>query len=208
MVAEDRADVVVDRGGHVAGSDARGVEVLPSRPSQAIAVRCPIGTDVVVGTTSGAVELRGQLGSVSATSASGKIRVAAATEADLRTKSGKVELDECAGHCRVSTKNGAVSVGAAHTADVATVSGAVRIGRASGAVDVRTVSGKVELFSTGGGPIGARTLSGSITIQLPRGVRPDVRASDARWVHCACDGGDDVSIEVASLSGRVEITPV
>ncbi len=207
VTAEDRTGVVVDSGTHFAGTDDRVVEIRPDRPSRSIAVRCPTGTDVMVGTTSGAIELRGRLGSVSVTSASGRIGVAAAAEADLRTGSGKIEIDECAGHCRASTKNGAILVGATNAADIATVSGTVRIGLVAGTVDVRTVSGKVVLFSNGGGPIGARTLSGSVTIHLPPGVRPDVRASDARWVHCRCDEGDDVTIDVASMSGKVEIVP-
>ena len=98
-------------------------------------------------------------------------------------------------------------MGAVNAADIATVSGTIRIGLVADTVDVRTVSGKVELFSGGGGPIGARTLSGSVTIHLPPGVRPDVRASDARWVHCRCEEGDDVTVDVASMSGRVEIIP-
>ena len=98
-------------------------------------------------------------------------------------------------------------VGAAKAADIATVSGKVRIGRVTGAVDVRTVSGSVVLFSQGEGRIGASTLSGSITIHLPPGVRPDVRASNVRSVRCQCEEGDDVTIDVASLSGKVEIIP-
>jgi DUF4097 and DUF4098 domain-containing protein YvlB len=207
VIAEDSAGVVVERGIHVSGTDDRVVEIRPSQASSAVAVRCPTGTDVMVGTASGAVELRGQLGSVSVTSVSGRIRVAAATEADLRTTSGKIEIDECTGHCRASTKSGAVRVGVANALDIATVSGTVRIGRVAGTVDLRTVSGTVVLFANGGGPIGARTLSGSITIRLPPGVRPHVAASDARWVHCRCEQGDDVTIEVASMSGRVEISP-
>jgi DUF4097 and DUF4098 domain-containing protein YvlB len=206
-MAEDRGGVVVEHGAHVAGTEDGVVEIRPGQSSRAVAVRCPTGTDVMVGTTSGAVELRGRLGSVSVTSASGGIRVAAAAEADLRTRSGRVEIDECAGHCRASTKSGTVLVGAANAADIATVSGTVRIGLVAGTADVRTVSGKVVLFSKGGGSIGARTLSGSITIHLPPGVRPDVRASDARWVDCRCEEGEDVTIKVASMSGRVEIIP-
>lgn len=207
VVAEDRDGVVVERGGRVAAADGQVVEIRPNQPSAAVTVRCPIGTDVKVGTTSGAVQLAGRLGSVAVTSVSGRIRVDAAAEADLRTTSGTVEIGECAGHCRASTKNGAVAVGVASSVEVATVSGSVRIGRVSGAVDVRTVSGKVVLAADGQGRIGARTLSGSISIRLPPGVRPDVHASDARWVQCRCAEGEDVTIDVTSLSGKVEITP-
>ena len=53
-------------------------------------MRCPTGTDLVAGTVSGGVKLKGRLGSVSITSSSGSIRVGAVTEADLRTGSGSV----------------------------------------------------------------------------------------------------------------------
>jgi DUF4097 and DUF4098 domain-containing protein YvlB len=207
VVAEDRSDIVVGPGTRIRGTEDDVLQIGPDRGSQAVDVRCPTGTDVMVGTTSGGVELRGRLGSVSVTSASGKVRVAVAEDADLRTQSGKIEVDECAGHCRASTKSAAVVVGSVNAAEISTISGAVRIGRVTGTVDVRTVSGKVVLFSNGSGPIGASTLSGSITIHLPPGVRPDVRASDARWVHCSCEGGNDVTIDVASMSGKVEIRP-
>jgi DUF4097 and DUF4098 domain-containing protein YvlB len=207
VIAEDRNDVVVGRGARIRETDEDVLQIGPEHGSQAVDVRCPTGTDVMVGTTSGSVELRGRLGSVSVTSASGKVRVAIAEEADLRTQSGKVEIDECSGHCRASTKSAAVVAGALDSAEISTISGAVRIGRVTGTVDVRTVSGKVVLFADGSGPIGASTLSGSITIHLPPGVRPDVRASDARWVHCTCECGDDVTIDVASMSGKVEIAP-
>jgi DUF4097 and DUF4098 domain-containing protein YvlB len=207
VTAEARDDVVVERGVRVGDSEGGVLEIRPERGAQAIAVRCPTGTDVMIGTTSGAVELRGRLRAVSVTSSSGRVRVAVTQDTDLRTQSGRIEIDECTGHCRASTKSAAVIVGAVHAAEIATISGAVRIGRVTGTVDVRTVSGKVVLFSNGSGAIGASTLSGSITIHLPPEVHPDVRAADARWVHCTCEGGNDVTIDVASLSGKVEISP-
>ena len=201
------ADVVVTGGTQVVDHDDRVVDVKPIHPAQAIHVRCPTGTDVMVGTRSGAVELQGSLGSVSVISASGRIRVAQAAEVDLRTSSGKIEVDDCTGRCRASTKSGAVVVGSASAAEITTMSGKVRLGLVSGTVEVRTVSGSVTLSSTGVGPISARTLSGSVSIRLPAGVRPEVLASDARWVNCRCEAGDDVTIEIASLSGNVEIIP-
>jgi DUF4097 and DUF4098 domain-containing protein YvlB len=201
------ADVVVTGGTQVVDHDDRAVVVEPDHPSQAVRVRCPPGSDVMVGTTSGAVDLRGSLGSVSVSSASGRIRVAAAAEVDLRTGSGKIEVDDCSGRCRASTKSGAVVVSSANGAEISTVSGTVRLGLVGGTIDVRTVSGSVTLSSTGAGPISARTLSGSVSISLPAGVRPEVLASDARWVDCRCEPGEDVTIDVASLSGSVKITP-
>jgi DUF4097 and DUF4098 domain-containing protein YvlB len=208
VVADDGdAEVVVTGGTQVMDHDEQVVEVQPIHPSQAIHVRCPTGTDVMVGTTSGAVKLQGSLGSVSVSSASGRIRVAAAAEVDLRTGSGKIEVDDCTGRCRASTKSGAVIVGSANAAEITTVSGKIRLGLVAGTIDVRTVSGSVTLMSSGAGPISARTLSGSVSISLPAGVHPEVLASDGRWVECRCEAGDDVTIDVASLSGRVKIFP-
>ncbi len=208
MVADDGAtDVVVTGGTQVVDHEDRVVVVQPDHPSQAIHVRCPPGSDVMVGTTSGAVEMRGSLGSVSVSSASGRIRVASAAEMDLRTGSGRIEVDACTGRCRASTKSGAVVVGSANAAEITTVSGKVRLGLVAGTTEIRTVSGSVTLSSTGVGPISARTLSGSVSISLPEDVRPEVLASDARWVECRCEAGDDVTIDVASLSGRVKIFP-
>jgi DUF4097 and DUF4098 domain-containing protein YvlB len=126
---------------------------------------------------------------------------------DLRTGSGKIEVDDCTGRCRASTKSGAVIVGSANAAEITTVSGTIRLGLVAGTIDVRTVSGSVTLMSSGAGPISARTLSGSVSISLPAGVHPEVLASDGRWVECRCEAGDDVTIDVASLSGRVKIFP-
>ena len=153
VVADDGAtDVVVTGGTQVVDHDDRVVDVQPNHPSQAIHVRCPPGTDVMVGTTSGAVKLQGSLGSVSVSSASGRIRVATAAEVDLRTGSGRIEVDACTGRCRASTKSGAVVVGSANAAEITTVSGKVRLGLVAGTIDVRTVSGSVDAVVDRCGP--------------------------------------------------------
>ena len=108
----------------------------------------------MVGTTSGAVELRGRLGSVSVTSASGTIRVAAGggggSAHGIRERSRSTSAPAIAAPRRRAERG---LVGAVNAADIATVSGTIRIGLVADTVDVRTVSGKVELFSSGGGPI-------------------------------------------------------
>jgi DUF4097 and DUF4098 domain-containing protein YvlB len=207
VIAEARSDVVVTRGGQAESLADGVVEVRPARPSSSVDVRCPGGTDVVVGTASGGVELEGRLGAVRVTSASGSIRADSVTEADLRTASGSVAVQECDGRCRVSTKSGKVKVSVTGEADVSSVAGRITIERVDGTVDVRTVSGKVWIGATGHGPIGARTMSGSIKISLPRGVRPAVHMSGLRSVDCRCEAGDDVSVDVATISGAVEILP-
>jgi DUF4097 and DUF4098 domain-containing protein YvlB len=207
VTADDRVDVVVDRG-EVGPTIDGVVEIRPQRGSSSVAVRCPEGADLVVGTGSGSVELHGRLGSVSVTSASGSIRVSEVTDADLRTTSGSVEIADCDDRCRVSTKSGKVTVEETGTADISTVSGTIRIERVTGAVQARTVSGGVSIVSDAQGPVTAQTVSGGVRVKLPAGVRPAVRVSGPHETECGCDQGDDLTVEVRTISGTVEITPV
>ncbi len=207
VIAEARSDVVVDRG-RAAETGADGaVEVRASRPSDSVDVRCPAGADVVVGTISGNVELRGHFGSVGVTSQSGSIRVTAVTEADLRTVSGVVELGECEGRCRVSTTSGKIKVGATGDADISTMSGTIDVDGAQGAARVRAVSGAVRVASAARGPINVRTVSGRITISLPENVRPALRSSGLGKLRNSFEAGDDVVIDIANVSGTVRLVP-
>jgi DUF4097 and DUF4098 domain-containing protein YvlB len=207
VTAEERADIAVDQGVRADNASDGAVEVRGGRPSASVEVRCPTGAAVIVGTTSGNVRLAGRLGSVSVTTASGSIRAGEVASADLRTRSGKVEVEECGGRCRVSTTSGGIVVGQAGEAEIATISGTIHIERVDGAANVRTVSGAVTLGSSASGPVGARTVSGSVTIRLPRGVRPAIRASGFGKVRCACEEGEDVTVDVASVGGDIEIVP-
>ena len=204
--AEDRAGVVrVDGGRAVAVADGI-LEIRPDRPSGSLEIRCPPFCDLVIGTASGRVELRGSLGAVSVTSASGSIRVSEAAEADLRTKSGSVEVGDCRTSCRIATKSGSITVGAAGTAEVSTVSGTIRITRVHGEALARTVSGGVTIGSAAGGPVRARSVSGGITVHLPAGVRPALTARSSRPVKGAWVPGHDVVVELGTVSGSVVVT--
>jgi DUF4097 and DUF4098 domain-containing protein YvlB len=206
VTAEDRADVVVDAGGYVVLLDDDVVEVRAVKRSSSVVARCPTGIDVVVGTASGRVELTGRFGVVSVSSASGSITTGSVDEADLRTVSGKVGVDECRGLCRVSTKSGTITVSGTGEADLSSVSGRVDLERAEGAVVVRTVSGATTI-GAGTGPVGVQSISGSIVVRLPPGVRPSIRSSGRRAVSSACEPGDDVVVDIATVSGSVDVGP-
>jgi DUF4097 and DUF4098 domain-containing protein YvlB len=208
VTAEPRADVVVGRGGAAEAAADGVVEIRAGRPSDPVDVRCPTGADVVIGTRSGGVELRGHFGTVSITSQSGSIRVAAVAEADLRTVSGRVELEECAGRCRVSTTSGRITVGTTRDAEISTASGRVGVDDAVGAVRVRSVSGTASVASSARAPVQVSTVSGSITIRLPAGVRPTVRSSGQGTVQSSFEPGDDVVVAIANMSGAVRLVPV
>jgi hypothetical protein len=205
VTAERRSDVVVDRGGSaVAGADGT-VEIRTGRPSNSLDVRCPEDADVMIGTRSGRVELVGRLGTVGVTSQSGSIRVETVAEADLRTVSGTVKLDGCEGRCRVSTTSGRIKLGTTGDTEISTKSGSVDVGSVAGAFQVRSVSGTVKVASSASGPVKASTVSGSITIRLPAGVRPTVRSSGRGTVKSSFEAGDDVLIDIATVSGSVHL---
>jgi DUF4097 and DUF4098 domain-containing protein YvlB len=207
VAAESRSDVVVDRGGVAATAEDGSVEIGPRRVSDAVVVRCPVGADVMIGTQSGSVELSGRFGAVAVTSESGSIRVVRASDADLRTASGTVELDECDGQCRISTTSGRIVVGATGEVEVSTTSGSISVNGSAGTVQVHSVSGNVSLASSGRAAVKATTVSGSITIRLPPGTRPDVRSSGGGTLRNTFDPGDDVLVEVANVSGNVQLVP-
>ncbi len=204
IVGEDRDDVSIEpEAKQVRGEDG-SIEVKPHRRSSSVHVRCPEGSEVMVGTVSGDVDLQGNLGAVRVTSTSGSITVDAVESADLRSMSGRATVERCTGLCRASTKSGKIKVGAAGGGDLATVSGDVRVG-ATSEIAVRTVSGKVDIESGAQGPVRARTISGSIDVTLPHGVRPNVRSKGRGKVRCECEEGNDVVVEVSTVSGKIEI---
>jgi len=205
VIAEPREHVLVERGGSAHGADDGAVEVRPTRRSDSVVVRCPVGADVVVGTQSGRVDLGGQFGAVGVTSHSGSIHVAAVASADLRTVSGRVEVEACAGRCRISTTSGKITVGASGDAEISTTSGTVRIDGVRGSAQLRSVSGSVHLVSSGGGPIRISTVSGTIEVRLPSGMRPHVRAAGRARVKGTFEPGDDVQVDVAAVSGTVRL---
>ena len=204
VVAEARDDVSIDSEGKQELQEDGSIEVKPRRRSSSVHVRCPEGSEVMVGTVSGDVDLQGSLGAVRVTSTSGSITVDTVESADLRTVSGRATVGQCTGLCRASTKSGKIAVGEAGGGDLATVSGDVRVGATSG-VEVRTVSGKVDIQSGAQGPVRAKTISGSIDVTLPQGVRPNVRAKGRGKVRCECEEGNDVDVDVRTVSGKIEI---
>jgi DUF4097 and DUF4098 domain-containing protein YvlB len=207
VTAEPRSDVVVVRGGAAEATADGAVEIRAGRTSNSVHVRCPAGADVVIGTRSGGVELRGRFGTVVVTTQSGSIRVAAVAEADLRTVSGAVKLQECDGRCRVSTTSGRITVSATRDAEISTTSGVIGVDNVAGAIQVRSVKGTVTVASARG-PVDASTVSGRITIGLPPGLRPTVRSSGQGTVLSSFEPGDDVVIAIASVSGTVRLVPM
>ena len=72
---------------------------------------------------------------------------------------------------------------------------------------MRSVSGSVSVASSRPAAVKASTVSGSITIRLPRGVRPAVRSSGRGRLRNSFEPGDDVLVDVANVSGNVRLVP-
>ena len=98
-------------------------------------------------------------------------------------------------------------MGSTRSAEISTTSGSVGVDAVAESVQVRSVSGTVGVASAAGGPVTASTVSGSITIRLPTGVRPAVRSSGLGTVRSSFEPGDDIRVDIATVSGTVRLVP-
>ncbi len=117
-------------------------ELVVRGDSDSFTVRVPTGTDVVVGSDSGDIELAGSFGAVSITTSSADVRVEEVASVDARSHSGRIDVD---------LSHGAVRAGSQ--------SATIRIGRADGDVRVASDSGRIEIDDArgrGGGQDGQR----------------------------------------------------
>jgi DUF4097 and DUF4098 domain-containing protein YvlB len=182
-----------------------GLRVHSPKPSKPIDVLCPEGTDLVLGTVSGAVEVKGLVGAVKVATVSGNISVERAARLDVRTKSGTVDVGACEGECNVVVTSSTVKVAEAGRAKVSTVSGRIEVDQLDDA-KVQTVSGKVELGARGGGQVLVQTVSGNVDVSVPTDRTPSTALkSFSGRIACDCDAGSDGEIRVKTLSGAIRI---
>ena len=175
--------------------------------SKPLTVRCPVDTDIVIGTHSGSVRLEGRLGCVRVTTMSGTVELQDAEEADVRTMSGNIDVGKCRGRCRLNAVSGKVSVAEADIASAGTVSGAIRLDRVLGDVRARSVSGNIDMNASGDSAIAVKTVSGRVRIVLPQGTEPQTFFRTRGIVTCDFPQGGDCRIDAASLSGSIEVVP-
>ena len=205
VVGEERDDVEAE-GGKLQHDGASLTVLAKNKGSNSLVVRCPIGTNVVIGTRSGSLEVRGRIGDVRFTTMSGSMRAQHVAHADVRTMSGSIDVEECDGLCRVKTKSGSTHVGSAGAVEVTIGSGSIEVERVTGAARARSASGTVGIGADGGGRIEAETMSGSITITVPHGCRPHVRArSLSKSTDISVPSGDDCEIVCKTLSGGITV---
>ena len=88
VIAEERGDLEVDPEVRRVKIEDGHVAELKSR-SKNFTVRCPIGTNVSVGSVSGSVNLEGSLGSIKVSTISSSVNIDTASgDVDVRTVSG------------------------------------------------------------------------------------------------------------------------
>lgn len=211
VVAEPREDVVIE-GDKFDASEADGGATLEVRAGHAgskpLSVHCPAGTDVVVGTHSGAVKLTGDFGIVSVTTMSGDIEVERADEADLRSGSGAITLGACRDRCRMNSLSGSINAGAVGAASAGTMSGSITIDRVAGRFKARSVSGTIKAACDCEGAIAVKTVSGKVHLELPTGTALDTRFKTlAGKVRNPFPAGHDCHLEAMSISGSIELVP-
>lgn len=210
VIAEPRDDVEVegDRIESLVDDEGRTLRIRNGPGSKPLLVRCPAGSDVTVGTQSGAVRMTGEFGAVCVTTMSGKIELDRAEEADLRSVSASITVGDCTGRCRINTANGAAAVGHAGALSAGTVSGSIKADKIDGPLKARSVSGSIEARASGEGAITVKTISGKVHIALPEGIEPHTRfKSFSGHLRCDCPEGDDLLLDAMTVSGTIEVVP-
>ncbi len=148
-------------------------------------ITCPPGTDLDLGGGSTDLRVDGELGEVSA-----------------RTASGDVRLGPTRGELQVKTASGDISVGAiASNASLTTVSGDLEVQRLDASLTARSVSGDVTIAAVNG-ELGLSTTSGDVDVKSVQGgdVRVQTVSGDVR---IGIAPGTRVWIDAASVSGHL-----
>ncbi len=203
VTAEPRGDVFIEQG----QEHPMGGVLEVKGTSAGVIMRVPIGTDLVVGSHSGTVRLRGDLGEVRVTTRSGNTEVESCTAIDVRSVSGRIDVGTITGEGRIKTASGRVTVArAAGPLNVATVSGRIEVQDAGGPVRANSVKGKVDVGMTRAADARADSVSGAVTISLPPGVAPKSSlVSVSGKCSCEVDEGEDCCITGRSVSGRIRV---
>ena len=210
VIAEPRDDVLAetDKVESFYDDDGRTLVVRSAKGgSRPLIVRCPVDTDIVIGTQSGSVKMEGKFGDVHVTTMSGGIDVGDVEDADLRSMSGSLTVATARGRCRLNAVSGSITGGHIDTVYANTVSGSIRIARVEGDIRAKTVSGSIEFAASGDGAIAVKTVSGRVRIALPPDTEPQTFFKTKGSVRCDFAAGSDCRIEAASLSGSIDVVP-
>ena len=149
-------------------------------------ITCPAGTDLEIAGASTNVRVDGELGEVSARTASGDIRLQGVVgPLQVKTASGDVFVGVVAGEGAIATVSGDVGIERIDAALTArAVSGDITVGSIAAELGISTTSGDVDLKAVLDGDVRVQTVSGDVRVGVARGTR--------------------VWVDAASVSGRLE----
>jgi len=205
VIAENRTDVVLDGEATLTRRDDQApnggtidIEEVTSR----IIVRVPTGTKVVVGTSSGRVDISGEVGPVSVTAESARVSIESADHVDVRSASGKVTVEHARGNCRIRANSGAVLVSSCENADISTDSGRIELGGVRGQVKAHCISGRIEVSMLEAHDVDAETVNGRIKVELPSGTHVHHTKDPAD----SAPAGTDCVVLTRSVNGKVKVT--
>jgi Toastrack DUF4097 len=188
-----------------------------------VRITCPPGADLELAGGSTDLDVRGDLGAVSAKSASGDIRLQDVhNKLEAKTASGDITVGTIESGGSVVTVSGDVGIRAVN-GDLTgrSVSGDVRIGAIRAPFTLATTSGDVTVDSVEEGEVRLQTVSGDARIGVARGTRVWIDAvsisgdldSELGLADQAPEGGADdreepaevVPLQVKTVSGDVKI---
>lgn len=201
--------VVAEPGLDVIESGRRPIEIdgttaTVNSTHQRAEIRVPEGMDLVIGTTSGRVEVTGRVGSVAVVTVSGKVSIDHADAVDVRTESGRVTIERSDGECRVVSWSGRVEIGHCGPAEITSTSGRIVLSNVDGDSHAHCTSGRIEITMASASDVDAETVSGKIAISYPSGTRPQINTSAAGTIAVA--GDHDCVVTARSGTGRVSVT--
>lgn len=181
-----------------------------------ILVRCPLGTDLELRSSSADLEATGTLGAVGVKTASGDVSIVDAGTLDVDSASGDIRVRDVEGTIDVRTASGDVSVrtgGGLLSAKL--VSGDLSVGEAHAGLAVTTVSGDVRVEAVGGGGMRVQSVSGDVHLAVAPGERLYVDVSSVSGTMSSELGLDDAppaeaaasvhELHVRTVSGDVRI---
>ena len=171
---------------------------------QRAVVAVPEGMDLVIGTTTGRVEVRGVVGRVAVTTKTGKVEIEDASSVDVRTVTGRVSIERSRSDALVFSRTGRVEIGRTGSANVTTTTGRIVLSEVAGPAVAHCASGRIEITMAEAHDVEADTVSGRITISLPAGVRPRIDTPSAGSIPVS--GDHDCVVTARSGSGRVDVS--
>lgn len=170
--------------------------------SRRVDLRVPEGVDLVIGSMSGRVVVRGRVGSVAVVANSGSVEIDDAESVDVRAKSGRVTIGRSRGETRVISYSGRVTIDHCGPVDVAGTSGRIVLREVTGPARAHCVSGRIGITMAEAHDVHAETISGRVTVSLPAGTRAQLDTPSSG----AVAGEYDCVVTARSDSGRVDVS--